>query len=213
MIFEKETVRINPDRDEYAVKFRDPETGMEYRRVLCGFSWPYLYKPGFAVVLTEDWKQDFSLEFAPRHFRVYEECESADIEELHRAIKKFQSKCLFESILGDREHPLNNIWQRYGDLRIIQPNLFKPITLDLVVPLIKKNTVKSRKTLHFGDESVLRRYLDIIPPEDIENQQIEQNPPFFALGYCLAELELNEPIDMASIQPGAGPRLPKNHPW
>lgn len=210
MAIEKKIVRIHPDRDKYAEKFIDLETKEEFRRILCGYAWPYLKKPGFVLVLAEDWEEDHSIPHSPRHVRVQEGIESSDIEELHRICKKFKSEYLFKSILGDHEHALNKIWLKYGELKITPPHLFEPVTLDVVTALVTKNTT-NRKTLHFGDESVLRRYLDIFPPEDIENQQLEQNPPLAALGYCLAEMELNEPI--YTRPPGSGPRIAPNHQW
>ena len=52
--------KIKFDFDETVEIFVDTETGEEYRRILCGFAWPYGNKQGFAVVLGEDWEPDFS---------------------------------------------------------------------------------------------------------------------------------------------------------
>ena len=149
-------------------KLIDPGSGREYRRILCGFAWPYSDRPGFVVVLGEDFDQDHEKEFSPRHFRVLKEHEDFDIEELHRACLKFRSEYLFESVLGNRSErcgPLYKIWQQNESestgIDIKGPYDFENISLNLITQLLKKKYYQSENsTLWRQCASGISYYLD-----------------------------------------------------
>ena len=166
-----------------------------YRRIFCGLGWPFADKPGFVVVLAEDFDCDHSIEHSPRHMRILAECESDNLEILYRATVKYKQRYLFEDVFGNRANPLNEAWQKWGYVGVLYPDCFLKVTLNIVGQFVKKNTSATRKTLNFGD-SVLPGYLSDLEADKIEADNLDQLPPIAALGYCLAEMELEKPLRM-----------------
>jgi len=193
--------------DEVIVKFVDQNNGRVYRRLLCGLGWPYADKPGFVVVLAEDFDRDHSIEHSPRHYWVMAEHESDDIEEFHRVCLKFQSEYLFENVLCDYENPAYDLWSQYGEIELCKPYDSENITLNVVAQLIRKNTSKTRKTLHFGD-SQLPGYLANLLPDEIENKRLDHNPPIAALGCVISEMERVKPIRLKVTKRRSFPQGP-----
>ncbi len=195
MVIEKQNINIGFS-DNVVEKLVDTENNASYRRILCGFAWPFADRAGFAIVLGEDFEKDYSLQLSPRHLRILIEHESFDLEELYRACLRFQSIYLFKSVLGNYHNPLRDIWRKYEKnekrLEIDPPCYFDEITLNLVAQLVKKNTASDRKTLHFG-KSVLPGYLTTLIPKSIEKEKLECKPALAALGYVLSEMERVDP--------------------
>ena len=93
-------------------RFEDLKAGILYRRIYCGFAWPFSAKAGFICILAEDFKQDFSLQFGPRHLRILSEFESINLEELHRCCLAFKDEYDLKHILGNNDTPLYEIWNQ-----------------------------------------------------------------------------------------------------
>lgn len=181
----------------------DIDSGMTFRRILAGLGWPYAERPGFVVALGENFDQDHSLPYSPRHYRVLVEHETSDLEELQRVCHKFRDDFCLNSILGDPESPVYELWrrnQRDGVLiNITLPCDFEKIDLNLIAQLVRRNT-ETRKTLHFGD-SKLPGYLTRFVADRMEAESLEQFPPMVAFGFVLAEMELTGHSSLTGFRP------------
>ena len=177
-------------------QFVDDVTGMVYRRIASGFGWPFAGRPGFVVFLGEDFTPDYTLPRSPRHFRVLNEVESEDLEYLHRTCLRLQDEFCLDSISGDNQSPLYDIWrsleERDDSVSLSQPGNWDKITLDMISQLIIKHT-RTQKTLHFGAGSRLPGYLSELTAERIQKNDIEAAPSIVSLGLPLIELDLTEP--------------------
>ena len=179
-------------------RFEDLESGLIYRRIYCGFSWPFTAKPGFICVLAEDFKPDYSLPHSPRHLRILDEFESSNLEALHRRCRQIKEEYSLKKILGIDDTPLYEIWNRSKrpdeKIYLTRPYDFEKITLNLISQLVRRRTEKIYKTLHFGDQSRLPSYLSALTPEEIEEKDITIYPAIAAFGYCISEMELRSPV-------------------
>ena len=179
-------------------RFEDLESGLIYRRIYCGFSWPFTAKPGFRCVLAEDFKPDYSLPHSPRHLRILDEFESSNLEALHRRCRQIKEEFSLKQILGIDDTPLNEIWNRSKrpdeKIYLTRPYDLEKITLNLISQLVRRRTEKIYKTLQFGDQSRLPSYLSTLTAEEIEEKEIQVYPAIAAFGYCLCEMELRPPV-------------------
>ena len=178
-------------------RFEDLKSGLIYRRIYCGFAWPFSAKAGFICVLAEDFNPDYSLQFNPKHIRLLNEFESKNIEELHRRCLAFKDEYDLKQILGCSDNPLYEIWNqsKMPDEKIYlsSPYDFEKINLDLISQLVRRHTERGYKTLHFGNQSRLPSYLSTLTPEEIQEKDIQVYPAIAAFGYCLCEMELRAP--------------------
>jgi hypothetical protein len=179
-------------------RFEDLESGVIYRRIYCGFAWPFSAKAGFICVLAEDFKQDYSLQFGPRHLRILDEFESSNLEALHRRCRQIKEEFNLKQILGINDTPLYEIWNQSKKpderIRLSSPYEFEKINLDLISQLVRRHTERGYKTLHFGDQSRLPSYLSTLTPEEIQEKDITIYPAITAFGYCISEMELRSPV-------------------
>ena len=111
MKIEKQWTKTSRRGDE-VMKLIDQDSDMAFRRILGGLGWPYGERPGFVVVLGETFGQDHSLPHSPRHFRLLDEHETGDLEELRRICSKFDEDFYLKSFLGNPENPIHEIWKQ-----------------------------------------------------------------------------------------------------
>ena len=191
--------------------FEDLDSDARYRRIYIGFAWPYLNKPGFACVMAEDDRQDFSLPYRPRHLRILAEHETPDIENLSRHLHKFKEDFCQRHVIGNDKNPLCRIMEQYQErharLYIRRPYR-EEIEMTVFVQLIRKHT-RTAKTLHFLEGSSLPGCLTNLQTEDLENRQLEQYPPLCALGLCLSEMEFNREAERNNSWSKFAKTLPK----
>ena len=178
-------------------RFEDLESGLKYRRIYCGFAWPHSAMPGSICVLAEDYEQDFSLQFGPRHLRILYEFESSNLEKLHRCCRQIKEEFDLKQILGIDDTLLYEILNqsKMPDEKIYlsSPYDFENINLNLISQLVRRHTERGYKTLHFGDQSRLPAYLSTLTAEEIQEKDITVYPAIAAFGYCLCEMELRNP--------------------
>lgn len=179
-------------------RFEDTETGDLYRRIYCGFAWPFSARAGFICVLAENYKPDFSLQLNPRHIRILNEFESINLEELHRCCLAFKDEYDLKQILGIDDTPLYEIWNQSKDpaekIYLSAPSCLEKIDLNLISQLVRRHTERGYKTLHFGNQSRLPSYLSALTPKEIQEKDIQIYPAIAAFGYCIAEMELRPPV-------------------
>jgi len=174
-------------------RFEDVESGQLYRRICCGFAWPFSAMAGFICVLAEDLKPDHSLPHSPRHLRILHEFESSNLESLLRRCWRIKEEFDLKRILGNGDSPLVGVWNqspRQGQkIHFSRPYDFERLTLNLVSQLVRRLTERGYKALHFGDQSRFPSYLSTLTAEDIEHDKdIQAYPAIAALGYCLCEM-------------------------
>ena len=210
MKIEEQRVKVRGGSD--IKRLVDIDSGMSFRRVLGALGWPYAERPGFVVVLGEDFDPDHSLPHSPRHYRILAEHETSDLEELQRICHEFRDDFCLNSILGDPESPVYEVWrrsQRDGVLiNVTLPCDFEKIDLNLIAQLVRRNT-EGRKTLHFGD-SKLPGYLTRFVADRLENEVIEHFPPMTAFGFVLAEMELRGHSSLAAWKPDRSKTVLRN---
>ena len=91
-------------------RFEDLKAGLFYRRIYCGFAWPFSASAAFICVLAEDFKPDHSLPHSPRHLRILDEFESSNLEALHRRCREIKEEFKLKNILGIDDTP----FMRFG---------------------------------------------------------------------------------------------------
>ena len=179
-------------------RFEDLKSELIYRRIYCGFAWPFSAMPGFICVLAENFKQDYSLQFNPRHLWILDEFESSNLEELHRRCREIKEEFKLKQILGIDDTPLYEIWNQSKrpdeKIYLSSPYDFEKINLDLISQLVRRHTERGYKTLHFGNQSRLPSYLSTLTPEEIQEKDITIYPAITAFGYCISEMELRQPV-------------------
>ena len=125
-------------------RFEDLESGLFYRRIYCGFAWPYSAMSGFICILAEDFIPDHSLPYSPRHLRILDEFESSNLEELHRRCRELKEEFKLEQILGIDDIPLYEIWNQSKrpdeKIYLSSPYDFEKITLNLISQLVRRHT-------------------------------------------------------------------------
>jgi hypothetical protein len=179
-------------------RFEDLKSGLIYRRIYCGFAWPFLTMPGFICVLGEDYTPDHELQFSPRHMRVLVEYESSNLEELHRRCCWIRDKFDLNQIIGIDDTPLYKIWNQSSEpdtkIYFSAPYNLEKIDLNLISQLVRRHTERGYKTLHFGDQSRLPSYLSELTADKIKENEIQEYPPIAALGFCLSQMEFTTPV-------------------
>jgi hypothetical protein len=87
------------DRDG-RIFFQDKDGKAKYARVIGGLGWPGI-KPGFAVVLGEDFDEDPSLKI--RHVKVFAKIEEENIEMLFQKCLGARDRYQVEDFFGNDE--------------------------------------------------------------------------------------------------------------
>lgn len=179
-------------------RFEDLKSGLIYRRIYCGFAWPFSAMAGFICVLAEDFKPDHSLPHSPRHLRILSEFESSNLEALHRRCRQIKDEFDLKQILGIDDTPLYEIWNQSKKIDekiyLSAPYCLEKINLNLISQLVRRHTEKGFKTLHFGSQSRLPSYLSTLVAEEIQEKDTQAYPAIAAFGYCLCEMELRSPV-------------------
>jgi hypothetical protein len=199
-VMDMKLIEEEKSMDRVSTNIRDAKTKIEYGRIVGGLAWPSPKKPGFAVVVAEDYDLDAAVN--ARHMRVLAEAEASDLSDLFRRCLELQEDCL-------------NKYRWYGDIenKAMMDFLFKlnkesgTRTLYLAaaryieasnglkayMDTIRTLTRAHQKTLHFGPESKLSAYLQEFNEEDM-GKSASEFPPLAALGYAVSELFHNEPL-------------------
>lgn len=195
--------------------FTDDQTGAKYRRIIGGLAWPDGGKPGFALVIAEDFEQDPNLK--DRHLWVLREVEEADVASLVRLCQDlrdtFHAKDWFGNIRNNSMRAIFYHLQKDLDYKdrfsfSPAPHADDPQGLGYYLPLIKECLGINRKTLHFGEGSKLPGYL-AMGPETL-NQDPAEYPPVAALGYALSHLRTSAPPIQIRMNKPPGPHGPNS---
>lgn len=180
--------------------FTDDQTGEKYRRIVGGLAWPHNGKPGFAVVLGEDFEEDRDLK--GRHLWVLKELEAPDAAELIRRCQDLRDTLWVRDWFGNTSNGtmLAVLYHLQKGLDSKRRFSFDPADhaddpqgLGYYLHLIKESLGINRKLLHFGEGSSLPGYLAEMGTESL-NHDPSAYPPIAALGYALSHLYNNDPV-------------------
>ena len=187
MIIEKIT-----DRDGMVI-FKDKKTKTQYARVLGGLGWPGI-KPAFVVVAAEDLAEDPSLKV--RHLRVLTEIEGPDLQTLFQKCLDLRDRYQVEDFYGNSENrPMMDFLYEFN--RNLEEGVFSlslclapfPEELNYHVYVIRQFLEQGKKTLHFGEKSVLRGCLMELGKVEAMKASVLDYPPIVALGYVLSHIK------------------------
>lgn len=175
--------------------FTNRKTGVWYRRLVGGIAWPLGIKPGYAVVVAEDFHKDPTFEV--RHLHVLDKYETGNILQLIRRCYEFKGNYKASRWYGDPSHRtmMEYLAQFNRDrgskgLHISDAPCFDdPRNLEFYANRIKDNTKPPKKILHFHKGSDLGNYLHSIPDEKLKKDKADEYPPVAALGYAITALD------------------------
>jgi hypothetical protein len=183
-----------------------PEGTAVYRRIVGALAWPRPPEPGALVVLGEDLSPEPALQ--ARRLWVLAERQCAGLGELHIGCREFRHQWAADEWIADvsREQELR-LWDRLNDMPKLPRTaqvLLSPATyggegarVSTIIGLISEQLRTGRKTLFFGEHT---RLFDLMqgllsnPREELD-RAAERYPWLAALGYAVAEMILNQPLD------------------
>jgi hypothetical protein len=183
--------RVGQGRDEH---FLDGESQTRYSRIVGGLAWPFGEKPGFLVVIGEDFVR------APgvgRSLYVLGEREGPYLDDLFRFYQEFREKYSADLWVGDPSIK-GHIDFFYtaggrdgqGFTLLEAPFYDDPHGLASYFQRIRPLLKDTQKILHLGERSILRGYLQALTREEMLRPACE-HPPVAALGYAVAYLYFN----------------------
>ena len=179
--------------------FRTREGKLYYSRIVGGLAWPFGEKPGFLVVIAEDFKEDSALNARP--LRVLAEREALDLEEMARRYQELLEAFKAAPWIGD---PKNTPLMHYFRARVpgfslsYAPHYDDPHNLQGYAQLVRTLCAENRKILHIGDHDRIRGNLAALPTGDLKNPAAEF-PPLAALGYAVAHLFYNKKVRVRTV--------------
>lgn len=192
-------IQILTDRLTQERYFREPVTGMAFRRTTGGLAWPCEDAPGCAVVLGESRGLDAIYGAERRDVHILEERQSDDPAELIRILEGMTEDWLIKNwatpVYDQRVFMLDDVNQerrkarrpllRYGD----PPGWIGKGEglLQFYHALVQRRTM-SEKTLFLGRDSLCGDEIARLPPEP---KPIQRFPSMSALCFALAEIDVD----------------------
>ena len=176
--------------------WQNPKTGIEYRKVVMGFSWPGK-KPGYIIVFSEDRYRDarsdnYSInvvtEFEQHGMDVF-------VEKLHEVAGLYCVTDLYgdpdDKVGRDFLYSFNDKLSRRGRQGIYisrPPMIGERQCFEYGVQTILKLLRAGKKVLFLGEHSRLPSYLLELQPQDVGKADPGNYPAVAALGYAVTAL-------------------------
>jgi len=169
----------------------------EYRRIIGGVGWPFGDQDGFICVLTENAHEDQRLK--TRHLRIIAEYSDRSIEKLIKRLYDYQNKFKVEFWYADSNDLLMYKFIDRFNMRL--PKSKKGIylaeapfcedmrNLKVYMHSIRERTLRNKKSLFFGQQSILPGVLSGLTKEDIERKKIQEFPAVAGIGFAVAGME------------------------
>jgi len=179
------------DRDG-TIFFEDKKVSGKYGRIIGGLAWPAV-SSWFALVVGEDFDEDPSLGI--RHIRVLAEIEDQDPEPFFQKCLEFRQRYQIQDFFGNSEDkPMMELLRDFNrgleDVSSLSLCL-APFPEDFAyhVRVIRERHNQDRKTLHFGEKSILSGCLMELSPEEAMKARVYEYPAITALGYAVSYLK------------------------
>lgn len=189
--------------------WKDTRTGVSYRRIVGGFSWPFDTLPGAFCVLGEVRSVDPHT-YTHRVALLHDE-EVTGVDELLRRVHSasvdtgvfdwIARRDVSEVRLVDQFNRLQSS-QRQRQIRLVHPqegddrDRFR-----FWVRLLERRTMDD-KTMTFGESACVRDRLMALPPEAYAKEP-EEFPAVAALLFALAEIDLRQTINIGEKLPSS----------
>ncbi len=177
-----------------------------YRRIVGGVGWGGK-RPGFIVVVGEDFEQDKSL--GARHLWVLKEFEAESTKKLLEKCMEFKCNNGAQNWYGDISNliEMNSVEKANKELSYRNHLYIKkapfsddPEAFTFCVRIIEK-CLSPHKFLHF-EESKIPAYLQEISQENRDSLKVGDYPAIAALGYAIGYLNTYEPPSMEDYGTG-----------
>jgi hypothetical protein len=175
------------DRDG-TVSFEDKESKVKYGRIIGGLAWPAV-SSWFALVVAEDFDEDPS---KIRHIRVLAEIEDQDPEPLFQKCLELRQRYQIQDFFGNSgDKPMMELLRDFNrDLEDVSSLslCLAPFPEDFAyhVRVIRERLNQDKKTLHFGEKSILPGCLMELSPEEATKGSVYDHPAIAALGYAVS---------------------------
>ena len=186
-----EAVNINSYNETFT-KYRTPE-GQEYGRIVGGLAWPWEEKPGYAVILAEEYSPDRYRDW--RYIDMIWEAENGSLPELLRRCKEAGAANHVSYWWGDTSRTsmmdmfnhLNRDWKKERLFLSPARQIGSPDMGRYYLETVKDATKAGQVVLNLMSGSILQSALRQVGFDTAE-KDITQNPPLAALGYALSYL-------------------------
>jgi hypothetical protein len=181
-------------KDDSTGIFLDCETSGRYLQIVGGLAWPFGERPGYLIVVAEDFWEDRTL--GARPLNIIAERESPDMDDIVRHYRELSGLLSVGPWVSD---PENRGMLRYCQQKNPQFSLYPapyfddPRNLEYYFQLFRTLTKEERKVLHFNNHEMIRGYLNGLPPEEF-SKPAKEHPPAAALGYAITYLDQNKPV-------------------
>lgn len=183
--------------------FENPETQQSYRRVVGAMGWPWEPRPGFLVVLGEQYLVDQGLKGRPLEVLAEREVES--IPALHQGCLELRKQWCCDIWLADLQQKeavrlfrqINRgLNDRRNDIEPVQlhtaPYSHGAGQLQVLFQMLGMVQSPDHKLLSYGPDSKLPRYAQGLDSKDLK-EKAGKFPALAALAYAVAEMILREP--------------------
>lgn len=193
-------------KDRY---WKDPRTGIDFRRIVGGFCWPFDTSPGAFCVLGEVRSVDQHT-YTHRVVLLHDE-EVSGVDELLRRVHSssvdtgvfdwIARRDVSEVRLVDQFNRMQSA-TRQPQLRLVHPqegddrDRFR-----FWIRLLERRTM-DEKTMTFGESACVRDRLMSLPPGAYDKEP-EEFPAVAAMLFALAEIDLHQPINIGEKLPSS----------
>lgn len=193
-------------KDRY---WKYPRTGIDFRRIVGGFCWPFGTSPGAFCVLGEVRSVDQHT-YTHRVVLLHDE-EVSGVDELLRRVHSasvdtgifdwIARRDVSEVRLVDQFNRLQSS-QRQRQIRLVHPqegddrDRFR-----FWIRLLERRTM-DEKTMTFGESACVRDRLMSLPPGAYDKEP-EEFPAVAAMLFALAEIDLHQPINIGEKLPSS----------
>jgi len=183
MIVEKTNSSFFSNQSE--TYYLDTETGLKFRRIFAGMSWPEV-RPGYIVVVGEELDADESLDEHRCH--ILGEYENHGPSDLVRRCKEYKGLFKIDSVFSDTSNrPMTDFMRDSGFSLEDAPFADSANVVQYYLALIREMTAATKKILFFGENSKLPGILATLDADRLTGNDLGSgHPPVMALGYVLA---------------------------
>lgn len=186
--------KLTTDRYEMSfTKYLNKDTGEEYGRIIGGIGWPHKEKPGFAVVVSEEYSDDRDRDW--RKLTVLSEMKDSDLGNLLKRCQEATKKYQVLHWYGDTGRKsmmdlFNHINTKWGTERIFlsaAKNIDDTDSGRFYLEILRGCMRPAQKTLYFLEDSLIKADYAQLGLEEIE-KPIAESPGLAALGYAVSFL-------------------------
>lgn len=177
--------------------FMDFTNIREYRRITGGISWPKGEQPGFLCVVGED--EHKKARIKQRDLWLLTEYQNNDVQKLIKRCYDMTNRFMVENWYSNTEDLImmqfvdrfnSKLSKTKKGIYLSEPPFVDDThNLRLYATQIRDKVLPGKKSLMFGEGSVLPGVLLSLSPEDVFKKKAEDFPPIQALGHIISGLD------------------------